>query len=227
MSMHTIWDYWAERYERLWIQRAILGPTRELVHRRFGELGLVPGRLLDVGCGIGQFSAEMAARYPACTIVACDTSRRMVEKARARVPAERVSVRLGSLDMAAQEAAFDVIVCLHVLPYLPDPAAALRAMRALLKPDGRLFVVHANGETPYDRLLLAGVKRLVSRADYLSTVAERRLMGEAGLTVREVIRLPVWRALPSIHLVEATPAIGAVKPCLGPRVEQVFSGFGH
>ena len=48
---------------------------REVADRLFERLEYIklqPARVLDLGCGTGTVTRELAARFPAATIVACD-----------------------------------------------------------------------------------------------------------------------------------------------------------
>lgn len=200
------WDRLAGRYDRQWLQRAILQPTRARVLRRFEELGLRPGRLLDVGCGTGQFAAEFAARYPDSQVTACDTSDCMLERARQRCAGRTVRFVAGPVARVPPAARFDAVVCLHALPYLSDPAADLREMRGRLAEAGRLFIVSASRETRYDRLALGGLARLVGHARYPGMAEIGTLLSQAGLVRAHTERLDLGAALPSIRLVEAIPA---------------------
>jgi ubiquinone/menaquinone biosynthesis C-methylase UbiE len=200
--MRLKWDFWARRYDRLWVQRAILGPTRRMVFERMRELGLAPRRVLDVGCGTGMFAAEVAERFPACEVAACDMSPAMLERARARCAGKRVTFVHGSLADIASEGGFDAITCMHVLPYLPDQAAAVAAMRNLLGRNGRLFVVNATVESPWDRAVLSVFKLLVGRAHYPSQARMRDAMHAAGLSDIQATPVPVPLWVPSITLVE-------------------------
>ena len=59
------WDFWADRYDRLWVQKHSLGPTREYVLEtldeavRRGEVS-VCAKLMDLGCGSGILAVAAA-----------------------------------------------------------------------------------------------------------------------------------------------------------------------
>ena len=89
------------------------------------ELGVTRGRLFDLGCAAG-FTVAGAEPSP--------------EALAAMDPSLRAAV-VPSLDALADEARFEVITAWDVLEHLPDPDAALRALRARLTPDGVLAVV--------------------------------------------------------------------------------------
>ena len=73
----------------------------------------------------------------------------MVERARAKTAGSAgVRVLVGdAADPPLAEAAYDVVLCRHVLWALPDPAAALRRWVRLLAPAGRLLLVEGRWGT--------------------------------------------------------------------------------
>jgi SAM-dependent methyltransferase len=118
--------------------------------------------VLDAGAGPGRLWREGARRVPAgVRIVLADLSAEMLREARARLAAPRpfaaglVTARIERLPFA--EASFDVAVASHVLYHVADRAAALRELRRVLRPGGRLFV--ATNESTH----LEELRRLVDR----------------------------------------------------------------
>ncbi|CCK71250.1 trans-aconitate 3-methyltransferase KNAG_0G01930 [Huiozyma naganishii CBS 8797] len=90
--------------------------------RRGGGGGTPPGCVLDIGCGPGTATFELAHRVPGCTrVVGCDVSRVMVEQAESRlaqVPQERpvVEFRVCSYDQIEQNHEYDLVTaveCAH------------------------------------------------------------------------------------------------------------------
>jgi SAM-dependent methyltransferase len=100
-----------------------------------------PARVADLGCGTGTLSLLLADEGHAVDGV--DFSPAMVARARAKGEGRR-DVRFVVGDAAApalDRAAYDVVLCRHVLWALPDPTAALRRWVDLLAPGGRLVLV--------------------------------------------------------------------------------------
>jgi SAM-dependent methyltransferase len=100
-----------------------------------------PAQVADLGCGTGTLSLLLADEGHAVDGV--DFSPAMVTRARAKAEGRR-NVRFVVGDAAApalDRAAYDVVLCRHVLWALPDPAAALRRWVDLLAPGGRLVLV--------------------------------------------------------------------------------------
>ena len=100
-----------------------------------------PARVADLGCGTGTLSLLLADEGHAVDGV--DFSPAMVARALAKGEGRR-DVRFVVGDAAApalDRAAYDVVLCRHVLWALPDPTAALRRWVDLLAPGGRLVLV--------------------------------------------------------------------------------------
>ena len=96
-------------------------------------------RVLDIGCGDGRITAEIAAHVPSGSVVGVDSSHDMIAFAAGHfTPAARPNLRFQVADAHnlpfGEE--FDLIVSFNALHWLPDPAPALRSIRAALKPGG-------------------------------------------------------------------------------------------
>jgi ubiquinone/menaquinone biosynthesis C-methylase UbiE len=114
-----------ERYARDLVERARpIGPS---------------DRILDLGCGTGIVACMLRERLGgAANIVGLDASPILIEKARSLTP--EMDWREGDL-MALPFGAesFDLILCQDMLRFVPDPVGALREMRRVLSPGGRLL----------------------------------------------------------------------------------------
>ncbi|MGW6918256.1 methyltransferase domain-containing protein [Kitasatospora sp. NPDC054939] len=107
---------------------------------------LRPGQsLLDVGCGPGTITADLAERVgPAGRVVAVDASAEVLEQA-ADHAAERglTNVVFEVADvhaLAYGDGEFDVVHAHQVLQHVADPVAALREMRRVTAPGGVVAV---------------------------------------------------------------------------------------
>ena len=100
-----------------------------------------PSRIADLGCGTGTLSMLLAEEGH--EVDGIDFSPEMVRRAAAKAgsfPGTAFAVG----DASAPElprAAYDVVLCRHVLWALPSPARALTRWVDLLRPDGRLVLV--------------------------------------------------------------------------------------
>lgn len=92
--------------------------------------------LLDVGCGPGTITADLADRVAPGRVVGIDRSDDVIAAAQA-LTTRNVSFRTGDVyALAFDDASFDVVHAHQVLHHLTDPVAALVEMRRVLRPGG-------------------------------------------------------------------------------------------
>ena len=145
---------WARRYD-LFVLLFTLGQARRLRSRTV-DLAQVTGgeAALDVGCGTGDLTLEVARRVGSSGLVSgIDAAPEMVARARQKArrrhlaidfrvePAERLSFA---------DQTFDVVISSLVFHHLPVALKreALAEIRRVLKPGGRLLLVDLLGPTP-------------------------------------------------------------------------------
>jgi ubiquinone/menaquinone biosynthesis C-methylase UbiE len=103
--------------------------------------GVQPGdRALDVACGTGVVTRLLAERVgPTGTVVGLDLTPAMLALARRAAPQPNIEWVGGSaVRMALPDATFDQVLCEQGRQFFPDKPAALREMRRVLMPGGRL-----------------------------------------------------------------------------------------
>jgi ubiquinone/menaquinone biosynthesis C-methylase UbiE len=133
------WDLAAHDYERLW--QAQLGPAQADMLAR---IGLRAGeRVVDVACGTGLVSFAAAAAVGAAgRVIGVDISGAMVDAAQRRGDAlgvgQVVFARMDAEALDLADADFDVALCGLGLMYMPDPAQAVRELRRVVRPGGRV-----------------------------------------------------------------------------------------
>jgi ubiquinone/menaquinone biosynthesis C-methylase UbiE len=105
---------------------------------------LRPGQdLLDVGCGPGTITVDLAVRVAPGRTLAVDVSPAPLDEARGLAERRGVPVEFAVGDVYALEAAddsFDVVHAHQVLQHLTDPVAALREMARVCRPGGVVAV---------------------------------------------------------------------------------------
>ena len=92
-------------------------------------------RALEVGCGDGFFTNELASRN--CDAVGIDLSPVGVETARRRYPSASFEVHDLTRPLPFDDASFDFVWCSEVLEHLFAPLAVLEQVRRVLRPHGR------------------------------------------------------------------------------------------
>ena len=166
---------------------------------------LVPqaqGRVLEVGMGTGR-NLPFYDRQRVSFVVGVDPAMQMHRLAQRRSRQAGIAVELMGLSaehLPATDASFDTVVCTYTLCSIPDPLQALREMRRVLVPGGRLLFCE-HGRAPdetvrrwQDRLQplwgpLAGgchlgrdVPALLEAAGFAATMQSAYLAGPRPMT---------------------------------------------
>lgn len=198
-----IWNIWAPIYNKIWgFQHFSLRPTRRFVHNYLQEIRLEPGNILDIGCGIGELSNELAKHRPETRILGVDYSDGMIARAKKDYAAPNIEYIHGSLEDIPAGRKFDLIVSTHSFPYFPSKLKAAQLMKDLLNKGGRILIIQGNTNNRYDAAWLALVKLGVSKADFLAVSEVESVIREAGFRIGTVRRVDTLSFIPSIYMVE-------------------------
>lgn len=115
-----------------------------LAEEQLGRLTLEGAeRVLDVGCGEGKITAEIAARVPRGSVLGVDPSQDMIAFASRHFgPATRPNLRFEVADARrlAYRQEFDRVVSFNALHWVPEQSAALRSIRAALVDKGQALL---------------------------------------------------------------------------------------
>jgi ubiquinone/menaquinone biosynthesis C-methylase UbiE len=138
--------YWSGRAAEF-DQGASHGVLNESQHQAWLALlrevaGQPPLTVLDVGCGTGFLAMRMAELGH--TAIGIDLADEMLAEAQRKAEGSGLAVTFHRGDAEAPPpdgAPYDVILERHVIWTLPQPTAALRAWKRLLKPGGQLILI--------------------------------------------------------------------------------------
>src|SRR5438105_9185649 len=124
----TEWDA-AEYFRRSSVQEAMAQEVLARLDLKGWE------RVLDVGCGDGKITAEIASRIPRGSVVGVDPSRDMISFAQSHFgPATRPTLRFEVADARCLpfQDEFDLVVSFNALHWIPDEDAALSSIHSAL-----------------------------------------------------------------------------------------------
>jgi SAM-dependent methyltransferase len=103
------------------------------------------GRVLDVGCGVGRVGIAIAKTFPKCEVVGLDPDPESIKKARETATSAGVQDHIRFVSKTTSDLdrgdGFDLITACDCVHDFSAPHRTLAEIRALLKPDGTLFVV--------------------------------------------------------------------------------------
>lgn len=141
-------DSWAKTYDRSIVQHLLFQPAyrmfmEELYQwRRQSADGF---DALDIGSGTGSWLAMIAGSpLPSRVLVGLDYSAAMCGVAHAKAQAiddAPVFVNGDSEHLPFGDGSFDLVTCSHSFHHYPNQAAAVREMRRVLRPGGRLMLI--------------------------------------------------------------------------------------
>ncbi len=124
-------------------------------------------RVLDIGCGDGRVTAEIATRLSNGSILGVDSSHDMIAFAKTHAQLPNLQFTVADAGNLAFHNEFDLIVSFNVLHWLPDPDAPLRGIRAALKPSARAQLrLVADGERKSLETVLEETRRTEKWAPY-------------------------------------------------------------
>jgi trans-aconitate methyltransferase len=143
-------------------------------------------RILDVGCGTGHLTAQIAAS--GAEVVGLDASVSMVAQARQNFP--KLKFQLADARDFQVDAPFDAVFSNAALHWVREPEAAIACMARVLKPGGRL-VMEMGGKGNIARIVkqtesvLRGAGYRGQHAWYFPSIGEySSLLEQHGLEVR-------------------------------------------
>ena len=188
-----------------------------------------PRRLLEIGCGVGQF-AERVQKELGAEVVAVDVSERMVELTRARGIETQVA---DAQELPFADAEFDCVAANWVLYHVPEIDKALEEAKRVLKPGGH-FVAATIGERNMGELwdvlgtqathdLSFGYENGVEILErHFANVQRREAIGTVvfpdSATMREFVAATITRA----HLADRVPEL--TEPFRARCAHVIFTG---
>ena len=168
-----IWDFWANKYEKLWVQKYSLSPTRRDIIKEIKKIVELNKayNVLDMGSGTGQLIVDMQREFEDYNIkyTGVDISSKMIDIAKSN-DSLTTYYNCSVEDFSMENKYFDIIICSHSFPYYPNKAGVIMKFYSLLKDTGSIFLAQASANSTYDNIAMFFVKFTTSSAKYLSAL---------------------------------------------------------
>ena len=131
-----------------WLAYSFDNPLRRILHPPEKVLAglLDPGMtVLDIGCGMGHFTLGMARMVgPGGRVIALDLQDQMLTRVRSKAErqglAGRITLHKGEVAGLEMKGMVDFALAFWMVHEVPDQLAFFKAVKGLLKPDGRFLV---------------------------------------------------------------------------------------
>ena len=189
---------------------------------------------VDLGCGPGNSTEVLAARFPAAQVSGLDSSPDMIDAARTRLPALRFD--LADIPAWDDTGPFDVILANAALQWVPDHDALMPRLLGKLAEGGSLAVqMPDNLDEPAHRLMrdVAASGPWSGKLANAAGARAPRLPAEwyFSLLRPHVMRVDIWRTVYHHVLAGGTDAVvewfrgSGLRPFLAPLDGTETQGF--
>lgn len=130
---------WGRQYAR---KSDAFSATEEWVQEAFWVIRQLPldGTVVDVACNTGRLIGHALERLPGVTFIGMDINDHGLELARERHPGVQWTNTLDDIEKGSVH----TVVIMHALLQMEDPVAVLCDVWDVLRPGGRLIMVHHN-----------------------------------------------------------------------------------
>jgi len=194
------WEEFFDREADYYLQEPFTKYTKEEVEFLLNEFKLPKGaKILDMGCGVGRHSIELAKRGYRVTGV--DISRNMIEKAEERAREEGVEVEFIKADATkfARDEEFDAAICLcegafSLLGLSDDPIehdlAILRNVYKSLKPGGKFILTALSALSRVKRVTNEDIANGVFDPNTMTFYEEIEAPDGTKVPIRERVYVP-------------------------------------
>lgn len=174
-------DSWSRRYDWDPLQWLFFRPShRMMLH----HVKPTDRRLLDIGCGTGNFALRALEAFPKLKVVGLDLSGGMLQQAAPRCRLTRDRFRVIQADserLPLADNLFDVVTCCHSFHHYPRQAGVVAEMYRVLRPGGRLIIVDGDRDRLWGHFVFDGLVVWAEGAvKHLSGPAFREMYQEQG-----------------------------------------------
>lgn len=189
---YEVWEKLAHKYNKLWVQKYSLGPTRRKVKKivlpmleKNKEL-----KILDIGCGTGQLINEIRQQFHSVNYLGIDVAENMIDIAKKNNEGENIKFKTCSIETFDSKDKYDIIICTHAFPYFPNKEEMMKKISSLCNEEGQVIIVNSSTNSLKDLIINFFLKATTSKAKYLSINEMKKLFEVSKLKVKniEIIR---------------------------------------
>ena len=147
--------------------------------------------IIDVGCGQGQVSSRLAARFPNCSVVGLDLSPAMIRMAHERnLDRDNLEFRRGdAMALPLDEDSVDAAVSVASIKHWPDRMQGVREILRVLEPGGTLCLLEADRDCTRAAAMrfTRRWRRILPKEEELQAFYFRRFVAGGALNLDELV----------------------------------------
>lgn len=200
---YNVWEKLAHKYNRLWVQKYSLGPTRREVKKIvIPILAENPEiKILEIGCGTGQLIKEISDKFKNVFYLGIDVAKNMVERAKTAVSGENIEFKTVAVEKFDTNERFDLIICTHAFPYFPQKELIIKKMCRFCNKGAKIIIANASDNSLRDKIITFFLKFTTSKASYPSIEEMKKMFGKVpGLKCKDITIIKEKRYMPTIAL---------------------------
>lgn len=177
-------DKWAHNYDKDILQHLVFRASHNMFLKN-----ILPYykhkhdmKILDVGCGTGEFIFGLAKHLDGAQIHGVDLAYDMIKiaKSKSRDP-RKLKFKVGDVEhLPYNDNSFNVITCSHSFHHYPDKKKAVQEMHRVLKQDGHLMIVDGCRDVLLGNVIFKVVEFVEKHVDHLLAHQIREIFHEAG-----------------------------------------------
>ncbi|MCL2873384.1 MAG: methyltransferase domain-containing protein [Defluviitaleaceae bacterium] len=199
---YTVWEKLAHKYNRLWVQKYSLRPTRREVRKIV--LPLIKNnpkiKILEIGCGTGQFIKEISVKNGNISYFGIDAANNMIEIAKKDNKVKNIKFEKMSIEKYKTKETFDLIICTHAFPYFPEKRQMMKKISKLCNKGAKVIIANASNNNLKDKIITFLLKATTSKSQYLSIRDMSKLFDNASLKCIDIKIIKEKRYMPTIAL---------------------------
>lgn len=212
--------------------RSVLYPWHRTVLKLLPNLN--GKKVLEIGCGRGDFALEIRRRYPSAHITGVDFSTTAIEQARSKLPGDsNLQFLVGDAEnLPFSSNSIDFIISCECLEHVEHPDTMIEDVARCLKEDGGFVLTTENY---FNGMVLAWINSYVQkrpfdsgsgvqpRENFFTFWHVKRLFRHAGLVITHMeSNHYVWLLLPGY-----TPDTFTTEDFENARLKRLFRPFGR
>jgi ubiquinone/menaquinone biosynthesis C-methylase UbiE len=153
----AVFDKVADNYDSWYLTKMGSFVDRVETDLAFGMFDIYPGmKVLDVGCGTGNFSIKLAKQ--GCKVIGIDISDEMLDIARTKAKEQKLDIEFYNMDvynLEIEAGSLDGAFSMAAFEFIQRPRAALDEMMSVVKEGGQIFVGTISGDSKWGALYLS------------------------------------------------------------------------
>lgn len=150
-------------------------------------------KVLDVGCGTGNFSIKLAKM--GCEVAGIDVSEEMLKVAEAKAREEGLNIKFYKMDvhqMEFEDNTFDGVLSVTAFEFLKEPEKAIEEIFRVLKPNGQLLIGTINKNSKWGEMYLSKEfqENTVFKYANFKTIEDMKSYKNASVDIKECLFVP-------------------------------------